>query len=46
MSLWQFQAAVDGYRKAHSAEPDASDLSGDELRDLADFIDQPPIWVH
>lgn len=46
MSLWQFAAAMDGYRKAHSSDDEGGDLSSDELKNLSDFVDRPPVWVH
>lgn len=37
MSIWQFQAAVDGYRAAHEPDGDKG-LSDTEADELADWI--------
>ncbi len=41
MSIWQFNAAAGGYRKAHSTE---DTLSTDEAEMLAAWIDEKPVW--
>lgn len=39
-SLWQFQAAADGYRRAHMSEEErARELSPEEIADLSDLIE-------
>ncbi|WP_193753386.1 hypothetical protein [Aureimonas ureilytica] len=38
-SLWQFQAAADGYRRAHQSDEEAArELSLDEVDELAAFV--------
>lgn len=37
MSLWQYQAAVNGYIAANS--PEDKNLSQDEIQELGDFVD-------
>jgi hypothetical protein len=40
MSVWQFLAAVEGYRQAH--DPDAGkELSSQEVDDLWDWLQMP-----
>lgn len=34
MSLWQFMAALDGWRTAHGQKKSVGDMSDDRLRDL------------
>jgi hypothetical protein len=38
MSLWQFQAVVNGYADAHSPEEDKG-LDKQEIEELSDLID-------
>lgn len=39
-SLWQFQAAAEGYRRAHMSEEErAKDLTGDEIAELSGLIE-------
>ncbi|WAP67232.1 hypothetical protein [Jiella pelagia] len=41
MSLWQFQAYQQGYRRAHMSEDErAKDMSEDEFEALGGILDQ------
>jgi hypothetical protein len=44
MTLWEFSHAVEGWKKVHVPDSGAAPLSEDEFADLADFIEQPPVW--
>lgn len=41
MSFWQFRAATGGWMKANST---GGGLSTEEATELADWLDQPPVW--
>ncbi|UHD44910.1 hypothetical protein LUX29_18070 [Aureimonas altamirensis] len=38
-SIWQFQAAADGYRRAHmSDEERANELTSEEVKQLSEWV--------
>lgn len=42
MSLWEFTAAVGGFVKANRTDDSA--LTTEQVDQLADWLDEPPVW--
>jgi hypothetical protein len=43
MSLWQLHACIEGFSKANGGDTERP-LSGEEVAELSELLDQKPVW--